>query len=80
MPSSALLNPSKSQGDTTMYISSTKDGKQCSFSQHCLAKLKSKGPARYVTRNKYAALYNQMKDETEQQYFYLVGVVKPDVA
>jgi hypothetical protein len=52
-----------------MYISSTKDCKQCSFAQHCLAKLKNKGPARYVTRNKYAELYNQMKDEMEQQYF-----------
>ena len=27
------------------------------------------GPARYVTRNKYADLYEQMKIEMEQQYF-----------
>nr|WP_223800135.1 transposase [Legionella longbeachae] len=50
-------------------MSSTKDCKQCSFSPNCLAKIKNKGSARYVTWNKYAELYNQMKNEMEQQYF-----------
>ncbi|GAN28253.1 transposase DDE domain protein [Legionella pneumophila] len=68
-PQNVLLKPCKSQGDTTMYISSTKDCKQCSFASSCLAKFKNKGPARYVTRNKYAELYNQIKNEMEQQYF-----------
>ncbi|KTD53821.1 transposase [Legionella santicrucis] len=68
-PQNAILKPCKSQGDTTIYISSTKDCKQCSFSPNCLAKIKNKGSARYVTRNKYAELYNQMKNEMEQQYF-----------
>ncbi|HHF7374205.1 TPA: transposase [Legionella bozemanae] len=68
-PQNAILKPCKSQGDTTIYISSTKDCKQCSFSPDYLAKIKNKGPARYVTRNKYAELYNQMKNEMEQQYF-----------
>ncbi|WP_242616758.1 transposase [Legionella longbeachae] len=34
-----------------------------------MAKIKNKGSARYVTWNKYAELYNQMKNEMEQQYF-----------
>jgi hypothetical protein len=48
-PQSALLTPCKSQRDTTMYISSTKDCKQLLGTS--------------------AELYNQMKDEMEQQYF-----------
>ena len=44
-PQQALLKPCNSQTDTTMYISSTKDCKQCSFAKNCLAKLKNKGPA-----------------------------------
>lgn len=34
-----------------------------------MAKLKNKGPARYVTRNKYAELYIQMIQEMELQFF-----------
>ncbi|WP_176695273.1 transposase [Legionella massiliensis] len=64
-----LLNPCHSHGDTTTYISSTKDCKQCSFAQKCLAKIKNKGSARYVTRSRYADLYNQMINEMDQQYF-----------
>ena len=68
-PQNSILKPCKSQGDTTLYISSASDCKQCNFAKDCLAKIKNKGPIRYVTRNKYAELYNQMKEEMEQQYF-----------
>ncbi|MFA5880460.1 MAG: IS1182 family transposase [Candidatus Margulisiibacteriota bacterium] len=64
-----VLTPCKSQSDTTMYISSSADCKKCSFSKSCLAKLKNKGPARYVTRNKYAELFNQLIQEMELQSF-----------
>ena len=69
-PQKSILKPCKSQGDTTLYISSTMDCKQCNVANNCLAKIKNKGRAiRYVTRNKYAELYIQMKDEMEQEYF-----------
>lgn len=34
-----------------------------------MAKLKNKGPARYVTRNRYAELYTQVIQEMELQFF-----------
>ncbi|RUR13693.1 hypothetical protein ELY10_10005 [Legionella septentrionalis] len=65
----SVLTPCKSQSDTTIYISSSADCKRCSFSENCLAKLKNKGPARYVTRNKYAELFIRLIQEMEQQSF-----------
>ena len=44
-PQDFILKLCKSQGDTTIYISTTKDCRQCSFTQNCSAKLKNKGPA-----------------------------------
>jgi len=64
-----VLKPCKSQSDTTIYLSSTADCKKCSFSEACLAKLKNKGPARYVTRNRYAELYTQLIQEMELPFF-----------
>lgn len=64
-----VLTPCKSQSDTTIYLSSSSDCKSCPFSKRCLAKLKNKGPARYVTRNKYAELFNQLIQEMELQSF-----------
>lgn len=64
-----VLTPCKSQSDTTIYLSSSADCNKCSFSENCLAKLKNKGPARYVTRNKYAGLFNQIIQEMEVQSF-----------
>lgn len=68
-PQNNFLRPCKSQTDTTIYISSTIDCKRCSLSKTCLAKLKNKGPARYVTRNRYAELYSQMILEMDLQSF-----------
>ncbi|EHL31550.1 hypothetical protein LDG_6482 [Legionella drancourtii LLAP12] len=68
-PQNNFLRPCKSQTDTIIYISSTIDCKRCSLSKTCLAKLKNKGPARYVTRNRYAELYSQMILEMDLQSF-----------
>jgi IS5 family transposase len=68
-PQNNVLTPCKSQSDTTLYISSSADCKKCAVSESCLAKLKNKGPARYVTRNKYAQLFGQLIQEMELQVF-----------
>jgi len=68
-PNNKTFSPCKSQVETTMYLSKASSCVECPLKESCLAKIKNKGPARYVTRNIYHDLYIDIRKQMKERAF-----------
>lgn len=68
-PNKKKFSPCKSQGETTIYISKASDCASCPLKNSCGAKIKNKGPGRYVTRNQYQELYVEIRQQMNDILF-----------
>ena len=68
-PNKKRFSPCKPSGETTMYISKASDCASCELRDSCGAKIKNKGPGRYVTRNQYQELYVEIRQQMDDALF-----------